>query len=83
MLTETHAKFEVESLSLASFSAIGLKILKFGSLLDNKRKKSWSLNYDRPNRPRFVLPISSHTTMSMGSFGIMLLFAFMAQFCMA
>ena len=29
---------------------------------------------DRTNRLRFVLPISSHMTMPMGSFGIMLLF---------
>ena len=35
------------------------------------------------NQLSFVLPISSHMTMPMGSFGIMLLFAFMAQLYMA
>ena len=33
----------------------------------------------RPNRLRFVLPISSHVTIPLGSFSIILLFAFMAQ----
>ena len=32
-----------------------------------------------PNQLRFVLPISSHVIMPMGSFAIMLLFAFMAH----
>ena len=36
-----------------------------------------------PNRLRYVLSISSHVTMSMGSFGIMLLLGFMAKFCIA
>ena len=34
----------------------------------------------RPNRLRFVLPISSHVTMLLGAFRIILLFAFMAEF---
>ena len=33
-------------------------------------------NSDRPNRLTFILPISSHVTMPMGNFGIMLVFAF-------
>ena len=45
---------------------------------------SWERwNIHRPNQLRFVLPISSHMNMPMGSFAIMLLFAFMAQLCMA
>ena len=38
---------------------------------------------NRPNQLRFVLPISSHMTILLGSFSIMLLFAFVAQPCMA
>ena len=34
--------------------------------------------YTRPNRLRFVIPISSHVTILLGRFSIMLLFAFMA-----
>ena len=37
----------------------------------------------RPNRLRFVLPVSSHVTISLGSLSIMLLFASMAHLCMA
>ena len=37
----------------------------------------------RHNWLRFVLPISSHVTILLGRFSIMLLFAFMAQVCMA
>ena len=36
----------------------------------------------RRNRLRFVLPISSHVTIPLGSFSIILLFAFMAKLCM-
>ena len=32
------------------------------------------------NRLKFVLPISSHVTITLGSFSIILLFAFMAQY---
>ena len=38
---------------------------------------------NRPNQLRFVLPISSHVAILLGSFSIILLFAFMAQLCMA
>ena len=38
--------------------------------------------FNRPNRLRFVLPISSHVTILLGSFRIILLFVFMAQLCM-
>ena len=51
-----------------------------------QRKITFSVRFFlcyRPNRLRFVLPISNHMTMPMGSFGIMPLFALMAQFCMA
>ena len=41
------------------------------------------LPLNRPNQVRFVLPISSHVIMLMGSFGIMLPFALMANLCMA
>ena len=37
---------------------------------------------NRPNRLRFALPISSHVIIPLGSFGIILLFAFMAHLCM-
>ena len=37
----------------------------------------------RPNQLRFVLPISSHLTILLGSFSIMLLFAFITQHYMA
>ena len=39
-------------------------------------------NQNRPNWLRFVLPISSHVIIPLGSFSIILLFAFMAQLCM-
>ena len=57
-----------------------------GNAKFTKRFTFYKCSYSFPNRPnrlRFVLPISSHVTMPMGSFGIMLLFAFMAQLCMA
>ena len=38
---------------------------------------------DRPNFLGFVLPISSHVIMPMGSCGIILVFGLMAQLCMA
>ena len=38
---------------------------------------------DRRNLLGFVLPISSHVTILLGSFGIILLVAFMAQLCLA
>ena len=41
-----------------------------------------SMEFNRPNWLRFVLPISSHVTVLFGSFSIMLLFAFMAQLFM-
>ena len=36
---------------------------------------------NRPNQLRFVLSISSHVTIPLGSFSIIQLFAFMAQLC--
>ena len=38
---------------------------------------------NRPHRLRFVIPISSHVIMLLGSLSIILLFAFMAKLCMA
>ena len=38
---------------------------------------------NRPNRLRFVLPISSHVTILLGSFSIIIPFVLMAQLCMA
>ena len=55
---------------LGQIPAVGL--LPFGE----------KVRYNRPNRLRFVLPISSHVIIPLGSFGIILLFAFMAQLCM-
>ena len=39
--------------------------------------------FNRPNRLRFVLPISTHVTIPLGSLNIVLLFVHMAQLCMA
>ena len=54
------------------------------------RYKTWyeskvmaELMYHRPNQLSFVLPISNHVIIPIGSCGIMLLFAFMAQLCIA
>ena len=43
---------------------------------------SFSLIIKRPNRLKFVVPISSHVTILLGSFNIMQLFTFMAQLYM-
>ena len=51
---------------------LGVKILLVKSLSPHRPR-------NRPNRPRFVLPISSDVTIPLGTFSIMLLFAFMAQ----
>ena len=73
-LLEASANFQNQKFcfqsSLATITHAGRQLIPYENSGNN-----------RPNRPRFVLPISSHVTILLGSFSIILLFAFMAQLC--